>query len=256
MRFVVRRFVAGAAAAVACAAFSFSAGARAPDAPAAAAIARLAWRSIGPANVGGRVAAIEGLPGDPATFYVVPANGGIFRTTNGGTTLEQIFDQPNVEVASVGALAIAPSDHAVMYAGTGEGDPRNSASFGVGVYKTFDGGRSWTHVGLRDTERIKRIRVHPSNPDVAYVCALGHAWGPNEERGVFRTQDGGKTWQKVLYRNADTGCSDIDMDPSNPRVLFAGMYTFRRRPWRFRRCLAISMAAWTSFRLSRPSPAH
>ena len=233
MRFVVRRFVAGAAAAVACAAFSFSAGARATDAPAAAAIARLAWRSIGPANVGGRVAAIEGLPGDPATFYVVPANGGIFRTSNGGTTLEQIFDQPNVEVASVGALAIAPSDHAVMYAGTGEGDPRNSASFGVGVYKTIDGGRSWTHVGLRDTERIKRIRVHPSNPDVAYVCALGHAWGPNEERGVFRTQDGGKTWQKVLYRNADTGCSDIDMDPSNPRVLFAGMYTFRRKPWRF-----------------------
>ena len=235
MNLVMRRFVAGTVATMVSAAFSFSAGARATDAPrdVGAAVTRLTWRSIGPANVGGRVADIEGLPGDPATFYVVPANGGIFRTTNGGTTLEQIFDQPNIDVASVGALAIAPSDHAVMYAGTGEGDPRNSASFGVGVYRTIDGGTSWTLVGLRNTERIKRIRVHPANPDVAYVCALGHAWGPNEERGVFRTEDGGKTWQKVLYRNPDTGCSDLDMDPSNPRVLFAGLYTFRRKPWRF-----------------------
>jgi photosystem II stability/assembly factor-like uncharacterized protein len=229
-----RRVAVGAAIALACATVDPSVGARAADpAAAGAAVKRLAWRSIGPANAGGRVAAIEGIPGDPTTFFVVPANGGIFRTTNGGTTFQQIFAQANVEVASVGALAIAASDHAVMYAGTGEGDPRNSASFGVGVYKTIDGGTTWKHVGLRDSERIKRIRVHPSNPDVAYVCAMGHAWGANEERGVFRTTDGGSTWQKVLYRNADTGCSDIDMDPSNPRVLFAGMYTFRRKPWRF-----------------------
>jgi len=196
-----------------------------------AALRHLSWRSIGPVNMGGRVADIAGIPGDPSTFYVVPANGGILKTTNGGTTFTSIFD--SAEFASVGALAIAPSDRNVLWAGTGEGDPRNSASFGNGVYRSDDGGTSWRHLGLADTERIKRVRVHPANPDVAYVCALGHAWGPNEERGVFRTTDGGKSWTKVLYRNADTGCSDLDMDPSNPRILYAGMYTFRRRPWRF-----------------------
>jgi photosystem II stability/assembly factor-like uncharacterized protein len=205
---------------------------RAQSPPAeAAAIKGLNWRSIGPVNMGGRVADIEGVPGDAFTFYVVPANGGILKTTNNGTTFRSVFD--SAELPSVGTLAIAPSDHSVLWAGTGEGDPRNSASFGNGVYRSTDSGDNWTHVGLTDTERIKRIRVHPDDPDTAFVCALGHAWGPNEERGVFRTTDAGKTWQKVLYKNADTGCSDIDMDPSNPRILYAGMYTYRRRPWRF-----------------------
>ncbi|HEX6738115.1 MAG TPA: glycosyl hydrolase, partial [Vicinamibacteria bacterium] len=195
------------------------------------AVRKLWWRSIGPANMGGRVADIAGLPGDPSTYYVVPANGGIFKTTNGGVTFTPIFDKE--DIASVGAIAIAPSDPNVIWAGSGEGDPRNSASFGIGVFRSTDGGSSWKHLGLADSERIKRIRVDPKDPDTAYVCALGHAWGPNEERGVFKTTDGGRTWRKVLFVNKDTGCSDIDMDPGNPRVLYAGLYTFRRQPWRF-----------------------
>ncbi|MBI3982583.1 MAG: hypothetical protein HY337_06705 [Gemmatimonadetes bacterium] len=199
--------------------------------PEAAALKALEWRSIGPANMGGRVSAIAGVPGNRDTFYVGGADGGVFKTTNGGTTFEaQFTDQA---VYSVGALTVAPSDHNVLWLGSGEGDPRNSASFGNGVYRSTDGGKSWTHLGLDNTERIKRIEVDPRDPDVAYVCALGHAWGGNDERGVFRTTDGGKTWQKVLFVDRDTGCSDIAMDAANPRVLYAGMWTFRRRPWRF-----------------------
>jgi photosystem II stability/assembly factor-like uncharacterized protein len=199
--------------------------------PVSTAIANLEWRPIGPANMGGRVSAIEGIPGDPLVFWVGGADGGVFKTVNGGTTFEEQFtDQPTY---SVGALALAPSDHNVLWLGSGEGDPRNSVSYGNGVYRSTDGGETWTHLGLDDTERIKRIVVHPHDPDVAYVCALGHEWGPNEERGVFRTTDGGASWDRVLYRDQDTGCSDMDMDQSNPRILYAGMWTFRRRPWRF-----------------------
>lgn len=191
----------------------------------------LTWRSIGPANMGGRVTDIVGIPGNRDTFYVAGADGGVFKTTNGGVTFEELFtDQP---VYSVGALAIAPSDHNVVWLGSGEGDPRNSASFGNGVYRSTDGGKTWQHLGLSDTERIKRIVIDPRNPDVAYVCALGHAWGPNEERGVFKTEDGGRTWKKILFIDQNTGCSDIAMDAANPRILYAGMWTFRRRPWRF-----------------------
>jgi len=197
----------------------------------AAALSRLAWRAIGPANMGGRVTAIEGIPGARDTFYVAGADGGVFKTTNAGVTFTAGFtDQA---VYSVGALAIAPSDHNVIWLGTGEGDPRNSASFGNGVYRSDDAGRTWRHLGLDDSERIKRIVAHPRNPDVALVCVLGHAWGPNAERGVFRTTDGGRQWEKVLYRNDDTGCSDVAMDAANPRILYAGMWTFRRRPWHF-----------------------
>ena len=206
--------------------------AQAPQPPTeAAAIKSLTWRSIGPLNMAGRVAAVEGIPGDPTTFYVAPAAGGIIKTTNGGVTFKSIFD--SADIASVGAITVAPSDHNVVWVGAGEGDPRNSTSFGNGVWRSDDAGATWRHLGLVDTERIKRIRVHPTDPETAYVCALGHAWGANEERGVFKTTDGGKTWQKILYKNADTGCSDIDMDAGNPRILYAGMYTFRRRPWRF-----------------------
>ena len=203
----------------------------APKAPEIAALANLKWRSIGPANMGGRVTDIVGVPGDPYTFYVGGAHGGIFKTTNGGTTFKPLFQDQ--AVLSVGAITIAPSDPNVIWLGTGEGDPRNSASFGNGVYRSTDGGETWKHLGLADTERIKRIKVDPRDPDTAYVAALGHAWGPNEERGVFKTTDGGKTWAKVLYLDKDTGCGDIDLDPQNPRILYAGMYTFRRKPWRF-----------------------
>ena len=197
----------------------------------AAALSGLRWRSIGPANMGGRVTDIVGVPGDPYTYYVGGADGGIFKTTNGGTTFKPLFqDQATL---SIGAIAIAPSDSNVIYVGTGEGDPRNSASFGNGVYRSTDAGETWKYLGLPDSERIKRIRIHPTDPDIAWVAALGHAWGANEERGVFKTTDGGKSWKKVLYLDKDTGCSDIDIDSQNPRILYAGMYTFRRKPWRF-----------------------
>lgn len=202
-----------------------------PASPESDALRKLTWRAIGPANNAGRISVVVGVPGDVTTYYVAGAAGGIAKTTNGGTTFTQLFDkQP---VASIGAIAIAPSDPNVLYVGTGEGNPRNSASFGDGVYKSIDGGGTWTNVGLGDTEKIPRIVVDPRNADVAYVCALGHEWGPNEERGLFKTTDGGKTWTKVLYRNNLTGCSDVDIDPTNANVVYAGMYTFRRWAWYF-----------------------
>ena len=174
------------------------------------ALSTMEWRAIGPANMGGRVSAIQGVPGNPRIFWVGGADGGVFKTTNGGTTFEEQFtDQP---VYSVGALALAPSDHNVLWLGSGEGDPRNSTSYGNGVYRSTDGGEHWTYRGLDGTERIKRVVVDPRDPDVALVCALGHTWGPNAERGVFRTKDGGQSWEKVLYIDEDTGCSDMDMD--------------------------------------------
>ena len=199
--------------------------------PEADALRRITWRSIGPANNAGRISVVVGVPGDLTTYYVAGAAGGIAKTTNGGTTFRQIFDKQSV--ASVGAVAVAPSDPNVLYVGTGEGNPRNSASFGDGVYKSIDGGNSWTNVGLGDTEKIPRIVVDPRNANVAYVCALGHEWGPNEERGLFKTSDGGKTWQKILYKNTLTGCSDVDIDPTNANVVYAGMYSFRRWAWYF-----------------------
>ena len=199
--------------------------------PEVAALANLKWRSIGPANMGGRVTDIVGTPGNPDIYYIAGANGGIHKTTNGGTTFKAMFE--NQDVYSIGAIAIAPSDANVLWVGTGEGDPRNSASFGNGVYRSTDGGETWKHLGLTDTEKIKRIKVDPTNPDVCYVCALGHEWGPNQERGVFKTTDAGKTWKKVLYLDDTTSCSDLDMDPSNPRILYAGMWTNRRKAWTF-----------------------
>ena len=181
--------------------------------------------------LGGRVTDIDGVPGDRSTFYVSGADGGIFKTTNGGVSFDPIFE--GQRAYSIGALTIAPSDHNVLWVGTGEGDPRNSVGYGWGVYRSVDAGKSWTHLGLKETERIKRIVVDPKDPDVACICALGKEWGPNPERGVFKTIDGGKTWKKILYINEDTGCADIAMDRSNPRIMYAGMWTFRRRPWRF-----------------------
>ena len=189
------------------------------------------WRAIGPANMGGRVTDIDGIPGDPSTFYVSGADGGIFKTTNGGVHFTPIFE--GQRAYSIGALTIAPSDPNVLWVGTGEGDPRNSVGYGWGVYRSVDAGKNWAHLGLKETERIKRIVVDPTNPDVACVCALGKEWGPNPERGVFKTTDGGKNWKKILYIDEDTGCSDITMELNNPRIMYAGMWTFRRRPWRF-----------------------
>lgn len=189
------------------------------------------WRAIGPANMGGRVTDIDGIPGDPSIFYVSGADGGIHKTTDGGVSFTPIFE--NQRAYSIGALTIAPSDINVLWVGTGEGDPRNSVGYGWGVYKSIDAGKSWTHLGLEKTERIKRIVVDPRDPDIACICALGKEWGPNEERGVFKTIDGGKSWDKILYINENTGCSDLTMENDNPRIMYAGMWTFRRKPWRF-----------------------
>lgn len=189
------------------------------------------WRAIGPANMGGRVTDIDGIPGDPSTFYVSGADGGIHKTTDGGVSFKPIFERQRAY--SIGALTIAPSDKNVLWVGTGEGDPRNSVGYGWGVYRSVDAGNTWSHLGLKNTERIKRIVVDPNNPDVACVCALGKEWGPNKERGVFKTTDGGKNWDKILYIDQDTGCADLTMETDNPRIMYAGMWTFRRRPWRF-----------------------
>ncbi len=191
----------------------------------------LRFREIGPANMGGRVTAVAGIPGDPKTFWVGGADGGLWKTTNGGTTFEAQWQDE--EAYSVGAVAVAPSDANVVWLGSGEGDPRNSVSYGLGVWRSTDGGSTWAHLGLEGTERIKRIVVHPDDPDVALVCALGRQWGPNAERGVFKTTDGGATWDHVLAIDDDTGCADLDLDLSNPRNVYAGMWTHRRRPWRF-----------------------
>ena len=196
------------------------------------ALARLRWRELGPTNQAGRVSVFVGVPGDPNTLYVSGANGGIFKSVNGGTTWKAVFDDQ--AVASIGAIEIAPSNPNVLYVGTGEGNPRNNASFGDGVYRSNDGGETWTHLGLADSDRIARIRIDSRNPDIAYVCAMGREWGANEQRGVFRTVDGGKTWQKVLYKDTSTGCSDIDINPENSNEIYAGMYTFLRQAWHLR----------------------
>lgn len=189
-------------------------------------------RSIGPAVMGGRIAALDGYaPGDaPVTVYVGAASGGVWKSTDGGTSFKPVFDE---HPQSIGAIAIDKSNPQTVWVGTGESWVRNSVSVGTGVYKTTDGGANWTNAGLTDSEHIARIAVHPKKSDTVYVCATGHAWDANEERGVFRTTDGGKTWKKVLYVDKDTGCSDITMDPGDPNILYAGMWQFRRRPDNF-----------------------
>ena len=184
------------------------------------------WRSIGPTGQGGRVDDLAVHPEDPRTFYVGFATGGLWKTTNNGTTFESIFD--SYETHSIGALALAPSDPDVLYVGTGEANNRQSSSFGYGVYKSTDGGATFVHAGLRETQSIARVLVHPTNPDVVWVAAIGHLFGPNAERGVFKSSDGGESWRHVLAVDEDTGATDLVMDPSNPDVLFASTYQRRR----------------------------
>jgi photosystem II stability/assembly factor-like uncharacterized protein len=192
----------------------------------------MAARSIGPAGMSGRVTAIRGLPSNPSTLYVGTATGGLWFTADDGLTWERRFDdQP---VASIGAVYVDPERPEVLWVGTGEGNPRNSASVGNGVYRSLDGGRSWTHLGLEKTEKIHRLLVHPDKPDTAWVAALGTSWGENSERGVFKTTDGGVTWRKVLYVDESTGCADLALDPSNPDKLIAAMWDHRRDPHFFR----------------------
>ena len=189
----------------------------------------LRWRLIGPFR-GGRVDAVAGDPNKPLVFYFGAVNGGVWKTANAGQTWDNITDGRS-DISSVGALTVAPSDPNVIYVGTGESQLREDLTYGSGMYRSTDGGATWAHLGLRETHQITAIRVHPTNPDVAYVAAIGHAFGPNTERGIFRTIDGGKSWKKILFLNDSTGATDLSMDPSNPRILFAAMWKFQRTPW-------------------------
>lgn len=186
------------------------------------------WRSIGPYR-GGRVLAVAGVPGDPYTFYFGGVAGGVWRTTDGGLNWQPLFDKE--AVSSIGAIAVGDSNPNVIYVGTGEACIRGNISYGNGVYKSTDGGKTWTNVGLKETQHIASVIIDPRNPDVVLVAALGHAYGPNPERGVFRTIDGGKTWTKVLYKDEKTGAIDVVFDPNNSNVVFAALYEVQRTPW-------------------------
>ena len=188
----------------------------------------LKWRLVGPFR-GGRVITVAGVPSQPNTYYFGAVAGGVWKTTDGGNTWDPLFEKQSV--SSIGAIAVSDSDPNVIYAGTGEACIRGNISHGDGVYKSTDAGKTWTNVGLRDTRHIGGLIIHPTDPNIVYVAALGHAYGPSTERGVFRTRDGGKSWEKVLYLDDRTGAIDIVFDPKNPHVLFASLWEGWRTPW-------------------------
>jgi photosystem II stability/assembly factor-like uncharacterized protein len=187
------------------------------------------FRNIGPFR-GGRVTAVAGVRGEPLTFYFGGTGGGIWKTIDGGSSWQPVSDK-FFHTGSVGAIGVAESDPNEIYVGMGESPIRGNVSSGDGVYKSTDGGKTWTHLGLTDTQQISRVRVHPRNPDLVYVAAQGHVWGSNAERGVFRSKDGGKTWEKVLFVSNKTGASDLAMDSANPRILYAAFWQVNRKPW-------------------------
>ena len=213
-----------------------SADGQSPQRPAPAAtsdpFAGLSFRNIGPAAMGGRVDDVAVLESNPAIFYVGTATGGLWKTTNAGTTWEVLFDDLE-DAVSIGDVAIAPNDANLVWVGTGENNNRQSGSWGNGVYKSTDGGQTWKHMGLRDSKHIARIIVDPIDHDVVYVAALGSLWGAGKERGVFKSTDGGVTWSNVLFVNEDTGATELVQDPSNNKVLYAATYQRRRATWGF-----------------------
>lgn len=186
-------------------------------------------RCVGPTTMGGRVTDIAVYEAEPRIFYVASAAGGLFKTINGGITFAPVYDKG--PTAALGAVAVCQTNPDIVYLGTGEGTSRNSTSWGDGVYKTTDGGKTWASLGLADTKHISRIVIDPKDPNVVYVGALGHLWGENEDRGVFKTTDGGKSWQKVLYVDKRTGIADLVMDPKNPKTLLAACWERMRYPW-------------------------
>jgi photosystem II stability/assembly factor-like uncharacterized protein len=191
------------------------------------------WRNIGPFR-GGRSNASTGVRQDRLTFYFGGVGGGVFKTTDGGDTWNNITDG-QLGTSSVGAIAVAPSDPNVVYVGMGEHAIRGvMTSHGDGVYKSTDAGKTWKHMGLPKSRAISRIHVHPTNPELVYVAAQGAPYGPSEERGVYRSMDGGASWTKVLYISPDAGPSDLAMDPTNPRILYAAFWDHRRTPWEVR----------------------
>lgn len=193
-------------------------------------LAGLQLRSIGPAAMSGRIAALDAIKGERLTIYVGSAGGGVWKSTDGGTTFDPIFDK---YCQSIGAVTIDRARPKTVWVGTGESWTRNSVSVGDGIYKTTDGGDNWQKMGLEESERIARIVIDPEHPDTVYVAATGHLWDSNPQRGVFRTRDGGKTWERVLFVNVDTGCADIAIDPRDPKTLYAAMWQYRRKPWSF-----------------------
>jgi photosystem II stability/assembly factor-like uncharacterized protein len=190
---------------------------------------QLRFRFVGP-KVGNRIAAVAGVPGDSSTYYAGAASGGVWKSTDGGNRWTPIFDKH--PVAAIGALAVAPSDASTVWAGTGEAWMiRDTDVMGNGIYKSTDAGKTWTNMGLQETGQIGRVVVHPSDPNIVFVCALGRATGPQAERGVFRTIDGGQHWERVLFAGENVGCSGLSMDPKNPRTLFAGMWQVEMHTW-------------------------
>src|SRR5436309_72428 len=197
-------------------------------------ISGLGARNIGSATMSGRIAAIDGVwDGQRLTVYVGAASGGVWKSQNGGTTYKPVFDKQPVQ--SIGAVTIDPKNPKTVWVGTGEAWTRNSTSIGDGVYKSTDGGENWTNMGLKESERIAKILVDPSDTNSVYVCIPGKLWSDSDDRGVYKTSDGGKTWTKVLKGSSpSTGCSMLAMDRSNPKTIYAGMWDFRRRGWTFR----------------------
>ncbi len=189
------------------------------------------FRSIGPANIGGRIDDIAVVESNPSIVYIGFATGGVWKTVNNGTTWTPIFD--TYPVASIGDIAISPSNPDVIYVGTGEANNRQSSSFGAGVYKSTDAGKTFTLTGLQQTQTIARIVIDPKDPNVVYVAALGHLFGPNADRGIYKTTDGGTTWNKVKFVDEDTGFTDLVIDPSDSKTLYAASYQRRRVPWGF-----------------------
>jgi photosystem II stability/assembly factor-like uncharacterized protein len=188
----------------------------------------LSWRLIGPFR-GGRVLAVAGVPGEREHFYFGSVNGGVWETIDAGRTWKPIFDgQP---IGTIGAIALAPSDPRVIYVGSGEADMRSDIAQGDGLYRSADGGRTWTKIGLTDTQQVGRILVDPRDPNRVLVAALGHPYGPNAERGVFRSTDGGGTWQKILFKDENTGAIDVAFRPGDPRTIYAALWQTRRPPW-------------------------
>jgi len=188
-------------------------------------------RNIGPGGMSGRVTAIDVVHSNTDVMYVGTASGGLWKSESGGITWTPVFD--NEVTASVGAVAIQQSNPSVIWVGTGEGNPRNSLNGGYGIFKSLDGGKSWTSMGLENTRHIHRVIIDPTNPDIVYVGAIGSPWGEHPERGVFKTTDGGKTWNKILFANNKTGVADLVMDPTNPNKLIAAMWEHKRDPWFF-----------------------
>ena len=209
------------------AAVAATAGAQSPPYSPQAVSTALHWRYVGP--VGNRVSSVAGVPGDPNTYYAGAASGGIWKTTDGGVHWAPIFDTQAVH--SVGALAVARTAPNIVWAGTGEPWIRSHISVGDGIYKSTDAGATWTNVGLPNSGRIGRIVIHPSNPDIVFVAAQGYSYGPQKDRGLYRTTDGGKTWQQVLFVDENTGAIDVQMDPTNPNKLLAAMWSLEIRTY-------------------------